>query len=80
MGGFNHRFYSMILSYIYVLIYTSSVEKFLGLSPHLTQKFATPLTPSPSPAGEGNKKIIKSDSPSPCGRGGWGVRADFRST
>ena len=32
----------------------------------------TPLTPNPSPRGEGEK----SDSPSPPGRGGWGVRAD----
>jgi hypothetical protein len=30
-------------------------------------KIRKALTPSPSPAGEGNKKIIKSCSASPCG-------------
>jgi hypothetical protein len=32
------------------------------------------LTPSPSPAGEGNKKIIWVLLPFSCGRRGWGMR------
>jgi hypothetical protein len=39
---------------------------------HVTQKLPKALTPSPSPAGEGNKKKQESCSPSPAGEGAGG--------
>ena len=46
---------------------------------HVTQKLTKALTPSPSPAGEGNKKKTGILLPFSCGRRGWGMRVDLRS-
>jgi hypothetical protein len=52
---------------------------YIHLITHVPQKLTQALTPSPSPAGEGNEKTIEILLPFSCGRRGWGMRADLRS-